>query len=149
MEGDVSKKAYFIEKGCIRLWYNNNGKDITFQFFFENEGVSSFESFNTGQPSLFTMEAIEPCVLQWIHKDDFDAVLREEPLIKEDFYKVIAERQMKYMHHFLSFLKDTPKQRYANLLKEKPHIIKRVPLQYIASYLGITPVSLSRIRKII
>ena len=148
-EGEVSKKAYFIEKGCLRLWYISNGKDITFQFFFENEGVSSFESFNTGKPGLFTIETIEPCVLHWIHKEDFDVILKEDPLIKEQIHAVTVERQLKYMSHFLSFQKDTPKQRYANLLEEKPHIIKRVPLQYIASYLGITPVSLSRIRKII
>lgn len=59
-EGEVSKKAYYIEKGCLRVWFNNNGKDVTVQFFFEGEGVSSIESFQSGQPSLFTIESIEP-----------------------------------------------------------------------------------------
>jgi hypothetical protein len=57
-----------------------------------------------------------------------------------------VDRQSEFIKHFLSFLKDTPQQRYENLLQQKPEIIKRIPLQYIASYLGITPVSLSRIR---
>jgi hypothetical protein len=57
-EGQVSKTAYYIEKGCIRSWFNNHGKDITFQFFFEGEGVSSVESFRTNQPSLFNIETI-------------------------------------------------------------------------------------------
>jgi CRP-like cAMP-binding protein len=56
------------------------------------------------------------------------------------------ERQLNYANHFISFIRDTPKERYLNLVKEKPHIVQRVPQQYIASYLGITPVSLSRIR---
>jgi hypothetical protein len=51
-EGDVSKKAYLIEKGCLRAWFNNNGKDITFQFFFEMEGISSDESFRKKVPSM-------------------------------------------------------------------------------------------------
>jgi len=145
-EGEISKKAYLIEKGCIRTWFNNNGKDITFQFFFENEGVSSIESFSKGIPGLFNIETIEPCILRWIHKKDFDKMLAESPEIKASVAEVNLERQFMYMHQLLSFLKDTPPQRYASLLKAKPHILQRVPLQYIASYLGITPVSLSRIR---
>ena len=74
-EGKISKKAFYIEKGCIRLWFNNNGKEVTFQFFFEGEGVSSIESFNTDQPSLFNIETIEPCILRSITKKDFQSVI--------------------------------------------------------------------------
>lgn len=146
-EGEISKKAYFIEKGSIRIWFNNNGKDITFQFFFENEGVSSIESFSKRIPGVFNIETMEACTLRWIHKKDFDAILDKSPDIKNYITEINLERQFIYMRQFLSLLKDTPQQRYANLLKEKPHVLQRVPLQYIASYLGITPVSLSRIRK--
>jgi CRP-like cAMP-binding protein len=71
LEGKTSKKAYYIEQGCIRLCFNSDGKDITFQFFFEGEGVSSIESFLTDQPSLFTIECIEPCIIHSISKKDF------------------------------------------------------------------------------
>jgi len=148
-EGDVSKNAFIIEKGCLRLWFNNNGKDITFQFFFENEAVSSAESFNKNIPSLFTIETIEPCVLYRIHKNDMEKILKElneHPDTKEYLLSIAFERQFHYMKHFLSFIRDTPTQRYINLIKEKPQIIQRIPQHYIASYLGITPVSLSRIR---
>jgi len=148
-EGDVSKKAYLIEKGCLRVWFNNKGKDVTFQFFFENEGVSSIESFRRGTPSLCTLETIEPCVLHWIHKKDLDRIMKELnaiPEIREQLSDIFLDRQINYMGHLMSFIRDTPKERYLNLLKEKPHIIRRVPQHYIASYLGITPVSLSRIR---
>jgi CRP-like cAMP-binding protein len=69
-EGEVSRKAYIVEKGCLRVWFNNNGKDITCRFAFENEIVSGAESFIKKVPSLFTVESIEPCVLHWIHKQD-------------------------------------------------------------------------------
>jgi len=67
-EGEISRNGYFIKKGCMRLWFNNKGKDVTFQFFFENEGISSIESFRTGEPSLFAIESIEPCTILAISK---------------------------------------------------------------------------------
>lgn len=148
-EGDISKKAYIIEQGCIRAWFNNKGKDVTFQFFFENEAVSSIESFRRGTPSLYSIETIEPCVLHWIHKKDWlnlQAEIYAIPELREQFIDITLNRQLNYMQHFMSFIKHTPKERYLNLIKEKPQIIRRIPQHYIASYLGITSVSLSRIR---
>jgi CRP-like cAMP-binding protein len=148
-EGKISKKAFLIEKGCVRTWFNNNGKEITFQFFFEYEGVSSIESFRKGTPSLYAIETIEPSVLHWIHKKDMDSILKDISGLEQTntrFLDIMLERQFNYMRQFMSFIRDTPRQRWLALLKEKPHIIQRVPLQYIASYLGITAVSLSRIR---
>jgi CRP-like cAMP-binding protein len=145
-EGAISRKAFLIEKGCVRLWFNNNGKDITFQFFFENEGVSSIESFRSGKPSLFTIETIEPCVLRVIQKKDFETMLAASPELNKYVYETIFERLLFYQQLFLSRIKDNPQKRYLDLLKNHPRIIQRVPQQYIASYLGITAVSLSRIR---
>ena len=145
-EGELSKRAYWIEKGCLRLWFNNNGKDITFQFFFENEGVSSIESFSKNLPSLFYLESIEPSLLYYIEKKDFEMLINKIPDFKNILFETILDRQIYYMEQFLSLIKDKPKDRYLKLLKEKPHIIQRIPQHYIASYLGITSVSLSRIR---
>jgi len=145
-EGQVSKTAYYIEKGCIRSWFNNNGKDITFQFFFEGEGVSSVESFMTGQPSLFSLESIEPCTIQYISKKDFQFMLDNSTIIKNEVEENIFRRLIFYQHLFLSRIRDTPQQRYQELVSQRPEILQRIPQHYIASYLGITPVSLSRIR---
>jgi CRP-like cAMP-binding protein len=145
-EGEISKRAYYIEKGCIRLWFNNNGKDITFQFFFEGEGVSSVESFRTSQPSLFSIETIEPCTILSITKKDFQKILDESPAIKQYIEENSFQRMIYYQKLFLSRIKDNPQKRYEELLKNFPQILQRVPQHYIASYLGITPVSLSRIR---
>ena len=145
-EGQISKIAYLIEKGCLRSWFNNSGKDITFQFFFEGEGVSSIESFRTGQPSLFSIESIEPCVIHGISKEDFRFILENSPAIKTEFEDFTFRRLILYQQLFLSRIKDNPRQRYEQLVKQRPEILRRVPQHYIASYLGITPVSLSRIR---
>lgn len=148
-EGDISRRAFLVEKGCLRVWFNNNGKDVTFQFFFENGIVASAESFRKDIPSLFSIETIEPSVVYALRKQDYDTMMKELsdiPAVKDQLLTMAFERQFHYMRQFLSFIRDTPTQRYLNLLKEQPHIVQRVPQHYIASYLGITPVSLSRIR---
>lgn len=148
-EGEVSKKSFLIERGCLRVWFNNNGKDTTFQFFFENEGLSSLESFRKNIPGMFSIETIEPCILHVLQKKDFERMMEEleqQPAILKEIMNVILERQLHYMKEFLSFIRDSPQQRYLNLLKERPKLIQRVPQHYIASYLGITSVHLSRIK---
>ena len=145
-EGEISRQAYYIQKGCARLWFNDNGKDITFQFFFEGQGVSSMESFRTGRPSLFSLETLEPCNLLTITKTDFGKMMAEAPGFREVIEENIYQRLEHYCSLFLSRIRDTPEQRYRLLLQEHPEIVRRIPQHYIASYLGITPVSLSRIR---
>jgi CRP-like cAMP-binding protein len=148
-EGKIPKKLYLIEKGCIRVWFNNNGKDITFQFFFENNAVSSIESFRKKTPSPVTIETIEPSVIWEIHKKDLDRIIEEIiviPELRNMFIDAIFERTFNYIQHFFSTIKDTPQQRYLDLIKERPQIVQRVPQHYIASYLGISTVHLSRIK---
>lgn len=148
-EGEVSKKMFLIEKGGIRAWFNNNGKDITSQFFFENETVGSIESFRKNIPSQTTIETIEPSILWWIHKTDLNRIIeeiKEIPQLRDMLIDKIFELTFDYMKYFFSMVKNTPQERYINLLKERPEIIKRVPQHYIASYLGISSVHLSRIK---
>src|SRR5690554_6271638 len=145
-EGQISKTMFFIEKGCLRTWINNDGKEITTQFFFEGDSVSSIESFRTNLPSLYSIESIEPCILQTISQQDFQNILENLPEIKEQMQDHLFKRLLQSQKTFYSYLKNNPQQRYKELIEEHPHIIKRIPQHYIASYLGITSVSLSRIR---
>lgn len=145
-EGEVSETMYFIEKGCLRTWINNDGKDITTQFFFENQSVSSIESFRTNQPSLYSIESLEPCILQTISQKDFKTVVENTPETQAVFEEHLFKRLLQGQKLFYSYLKNTPQQRYQELIETHPHIVQRVPQHYIASYLGITSVSLSRIR---
>ncbi|WP_338793672.1 Crp/Fnr family transcriptional regulator [Bernardetia sp. MNP-M8] len=145
-EGKISTKFFFIEKGCLRLYFNHEGKDITFQFFFEGEVVSSIESFKTNQPSLFAIESIEPCIIYSISKRDFELLINKSLEIKEIMENQIFQRLLLYQKLFLSRIKNTPKERYQELLENSPKLLQRIPQHYIASFLGITSVSLSRIR---
>lgn len=148
-EGAISRKMHWIESGCIRAGFNQDGKDITFQFFFEKNMVASLESFWRNIPSEITLETIEPCIL-WVAegaqvKEKLQAI-QQVPELRELFVETVMDRTFDYMRHCLSYIKDTPQQRYVNLIREKPQLLQRVPQHYIASYLGISKVHLSRIR---
>jgi CRP-like cAMP-binding protein len=142
-ENEISQNIYFVKEGCLRLWFSNDGKDITFQFFFENQGVSGLMGRG---PSIFTLESIEPCKIVILRIDDFEAILYKIPELKDMFMEVLMQRLESYSRLFLSRIKDSPQKRYEKLVDESPQILKRIPQYYIASYLGIAPVSLSRIR---
>ena len=145
-EGEISKTMFFVEKGSLRTWVNNDGKEITTQFFFEGGRVSSFESFRTKQPSLYSIESIEPSVLYTISQQDFQYVLENSPELEAEMQEHLFKRLLHSQRTFYSYIKNNPQQRYKELIEEYPHIIQRIPQHYIASYLGITSVSLSRIR---
>jgi len=144
--GETANYIHFIKKGCLREWFNKDGKDITFQFFMEGQPVASIDSFMNGEPSLFSIESIEPSIIVSVRKDDFDKLFAVYPELKDKFQIFIFQRFRNYSQLFLSRITDSPKERYEDLLKNHPEIIRRIPQYYIASFLGITPVSLSRIR---
>ncbi|NCD69066.1 Crp/Fnr family transcriptional regulator [Mucilaginibacter agri] len=148
-EGSVSQNYIFIEKGCVRTFFNNKGDDKTVQFFFENDGLSSLDSFINHIPSTFTIETIEPSIIYLLPRQ-YVAQLIDDLSHEPDFTSLLLQmwaiRQTHYMNEFVSFIRDTPEQRYQNLLTQRPHIIQRVPQHYIASYLGVSTVHLSRIK---
>lgn len=145
-EGEVARFMYFVKEGCLRLWFNKDGKDVTFQFFLENQAVSSLESFLGGGPSLFSLESIEPTSATRIDRHGWDRVLEVYPNLRDLFQHIVFARMESYARLFLSRIKDSPRERYEELQREHPEMVRRIPQHYIASYLGITPVSLSRIR---
>lgn len=145
-EGEISKHIHFVKKGCLRQWFNKDGKDITIQFFFEGQAVASMESFIGNKPSMFSIESIETSQIVSVTKKTFNELLKTNPVMKEGFQDYIFQRFLNYAQLFVSRIKDSPRERYEDMLKNHPEIIKRIPQHYIASYLGITPISLSRIR---
>lgn len=145
-EGKVADKLYLVRKGGLRLFFCDEGKDITFQFFFEGDFVASFESLHKQQASLFSLESIEPSEVLAIKRTDFYNLIERMPSYRKIYEEKLIDRFYAYQKLFLSRIKNTPQQRYEELLQQHPNILQRVPQHYIASYLGITPVSLSRIR---
>ena len=145
-EGEIPRKIFFIQKGCLRTAISSHGKDITTQFFLEGSAVASIEAFRTNCPSSISIRAVEQTTVLVLLKRNFDRILHDFPEVKDLLLELAFRRFMDYSRLFTSYLTQTPRQRYLALLKEHPEIVERIPQHYIASYLGITPVSLSRIR---
>lgn len=145
--GEENKSIFLVRKGCLRIWFDDDGKDITIAFFFENRVIGSLHSYRgTNATSQFLLESVEATEMYEISGEDAATLYRENDEFKEYLLEYTLERFDTYMRLFLSRIRESPERRYLNLIKEQPDIISRVPQHYIASYLGITPVSLSRIR---
>ncbi|GEO68294.1 Crp/Fnr family transcriptional regulator [Levilactobacillus acidifarinae] len=145
--GDVATTLYLIVQGSLRMWRTTaSGKDITFQFFFENQPVASFESFYLQQPSESAITTLEPTTLLTLSKTNFDVLRQAYPEFEVSLNRWLCERFMAYRRRVYTQLQATPTGRYQALVADNPEVLDRVPLHEIATYLGMTPVSLSRIR---
>lgn len=145
-QGDTATKMFFIHKGCIRACFNKNGNIVTTQFFLEDQAATAFESFMTRTPSQFSLECIEPCQLSLLTKPEFDHLLSTDLSFQGWFYQTALQKLMLHTNRLLSFIKDSPQERYHHLVEHQPELLRRIPQHYIASYLGVTAVSLSRIK---
>ena len=144
--GDVATNIFIVKSGCLRSWYNADGDDITLQFFMPGQPVASFESLVNSAPSEYSIETILPTEVAIVNGLEFKSWVESHPEYHLQGIHFAMERLSSYQKLFLSRIKDTPQECYESLLKEHPEIIAQIPQHYIASYLGITPVSLSRIR---
>jgi CRP-like cAMP-binding protein len=146
-EGQVSSNVSFINKGLFRVYKDLNGEEITKHFFFPLEYSTEYVSFLTRRPSEIHVKAMEDCELIELHYDKVQILYEQFPvwqkygrLLAENLFIKLAERTHRLLYH-------TPEENYLKLLTDRPDIIERMPQHYIASYLGIQPESLSRIRK--
>lgn len=148
--GLVCRDIGFIVKGAVRYYYVKDGEEITGYFSFEHEYVSSYKSYLTQSPALNYIQALEDTELVTISHKNMQLMLAN-PLLAykmERFGRLVAEHYLIcYEDRVSSFVTKTPEERYLELLSTGGEVLQRMPQHYIAHILGITPVSLSRIRK--
>lgn len=137
---------YFIKKGVVRAFFNSPDKDISFWFGTEGDPILSMQSYVSHWKSYENIELIEDSILYVIRISDLQELYSSNIDIANWGRKLAEQELIKTEKLFLSRQFKSASDRYAELLKENPEIIQRVPLKIIASYLGITQVSLSRIR---
>lgn len=145
-EGKTCHHLYFLQQGAVRGFYRLDGKEITHWFSFENDFVTSFHSFITQEAAVENIQLLEGCVLWSISKQQLTSLFNQfheiERLVRiayEKYYIRLEER-------FVNAQFKSASERYEQLLQQNPHLIERVSLGYIASYLGISQETLSRIR---
>jgi CRP-like cAMP-binding protein len=146
-EGAICKHAVFISEGAFRFFKIVKGDEVVTALFFKGDFLSDYQSFLNNQPSLYNIEAIKDAACYTISKSDLDDLF-DEYKIFEKLGRLFAERLFLTMNKRLdSFLYETPEQRYADLVKRNSKLLQEVPQYMVASYLGINPETLSRIRK--
>ncbi len=145
-KGEICRHVCFINKGLMRLFYLEDGKEICTAFITENDFISEYASFLTHTPAAQYMEALEDCELVNLSFSNMQNLYKQYPVF-EIFGRKIAEYLYLLLSKHNTMLRAyTPEQRYQFLLDEEPGLIQRVPQYMIASFIGVTPEHLSRIR---
>lgn len=146
-KGQIENHLSFIEEGILRFYIEKQTSDLTFSFAFSNGFVSGYNSFLTQTPSSYFIETLTKTVLWQLTFEDLQEIYRATEIgnaigrhASEDLFLKKSQRE-------LSLLNQSAQQRYLDLFEEQPELLKNIPLKYIASYIGVTPQALSRIRK--
>lgn len=145
-EGQFSKKAYLILQGCARAYYLKNGKDISDWFTFENQFMASIVSFFSQEPSPHYIEFMEDSIVLEFSKDTVDKLSNKHHDFERFISRVVTETMLGLCERLYTIQFNKAEERYKHLANIHPDIATRIPLTHIASYLGITLETLSRIR---
>jgi CRP-like cAMP-binding protein len=147
-EGDVCKYIAFVEKGMLRSYtINDKGGEHIMQFAFEGWWISDQFSFLTGEPAIYTIDALEDSELLLLSKQAEEQLLQKLPKFERYFRILLQNSLIATQRRLIGSLSQTAEERYNDLIVGCPTIPQRVPQHMMASFLGITPETLSRIRK--
>lgn len=144
--GQTCRTYYFVNSGLARIYYLKDGIDITEYFAFQNDMIIRAESLFTGKPSKKAIQALENTLFIGIPASKLEDLFDSFPELERIFRKILEASFVSYVNRMESIQFHSAEERYNQLLLEYPFLLERVPLKHIASYLGITQVSLSRIR---
>lgn len=145
--GQISAEAYFVLDGCVRQYYLVEGEEKTNNFFTQDQWVVSIKSLADGTPSDHYIDCCAPSVLVVGNREKEENLYRQFPKLETVSRKVMEKVFAEQQEIMASYLTDTPEKRYVKLLQSRPGLFQLVPQYQIASYIGVKPESLSRIRK--
>lgn len=147
-QGETKKDVFFIRKGLVRAYkVNDKGDEITMFIRWENKIIASPDVILFNEPSRFFFQTLEPTEVFYMDYDVLQSIISKNPKLESNRKFILQNVLKEALQRIDSFVLLTPEERYLDFIKEKPDIVNRVPNKFIANILGITPVSLSRIRK--
>lgn len=144
--GQTCRTIYFVHEGTARIYYYKDEKDITEYFAFQNDLIVRAESLFTGKPSHKAIQAITDAVFIGLPAASLFNLFDEHHDIERLFRKIVEQSYVETINRLESLQFNTADERYRSLIENSPEIVKTIPLKHVASYLGVTQVSLSRIR---
>lgn len=146
-EGEYSDRCYYNYKGCIRQYYLVDGEDKTTFFYSEGQTIFAPSILNDPSPSKYFLECIEETTVSITSPESESIIFKKIPKFEPMARAAMFEELRKYQEMLAAHIMSTPEQRYKELLEERPELLNKVPHYHLASYLGVKPESLSRIRK--
>jgi CRP-like cAMP-binding protein len=146
-EGQISRYIGFIVKGCLMCVYNNDGKEYIDEFSLDNEFISAYASFITGTPADKDIICLEDSELLILSYSNLQELYEIDPVFERTGRLMAEMLFMNWQQRVKSLLLDNAETRYLKLTENRPDLIQRVPQYHIAQYLGVSPETLSRIRK--
>jgi CRP-like cAMP-binding protein len=146
-EGQISTEVYFVLEGCVRQFYLVDGDEKTNNFFTEEQWVISMNSFNQNAPSNHFLDCCMDCSLVVGNSEKAESLYKRFPKLETVSRKVMEKVFAEQQEMMSSYTTDSAEQRYLKLLKSRPELFQNIPQYQIASYIGVKPESLSRIRK--
>ena len=146
-EGQAVKLCYFVLKGCIRQYFLVDGEEKTTNFYTEGQPVTPYEGTYKRVPSNYYLACVEDTIVTISSPEDEVSFFEKFPHLESVSRLAVEEELGKSQDRFTSFILNSPEERYLDLLKNRPDLLDRVPQYQLASFLGVTPESLSRIRK--
>ena len=147
-QGDVATDCYFVLAGCLRMFsFDEEGIEKTVEFFTEQQSVVIYESYTHGKPSPYSVECSETCLLVAGDLRAEQDMYKRFPAMQDMIRATLENRIVEGHERHSSFKASSPERRYLQLLERRPGLAGRVPQHQLASYLGITPESFSRIKR--
>ncbi|MFC4778278.1 Crp/Fnr family transcriptional regulator [Paenibacillus sp. GCM10023252] len=147
-QGEVPVSCYFILKGCVRQYsVDEAGREATSNFYTEEQAIALFNQHKLDQSSEYTFACLEDCVLIVGRLDEEAAMYRKYSPLESMTRRMVEQSFGQVQEQFAAFIAASPEERFRGLLRSRPELIRRVPQHQLASYLGMTPESLSRIKK--
>lgn len=146
-EGEISTETYFVLEGCVRQYFLIDGEEKTNNFFTEEQWVISMQSMANNTPSKHFLECVNECVLVVGNREKEEHLYQQFPKLETVSRKVMEKVFAEQQELSGTYFTDTPEERYLNLISTRPDLLQKVPQYIIASYVGVKPESLSRIRK--
>jgi CRP-like cAMP-binding protein len=145
-EGDTCKDLVFVQKGCLRLYYIKEDIEISVWFAFPHSSAIEIYSFISGKPSNYFLQAIEDSEVLYLPKAALNKLYQSQPKMQEMMRHFWEEVILTLVNRFTALQKDSAEKRWLDLLNT-PDYHEKIPQKYLASFIGVTPTSLSRIRK--
>ncbi|MFM6983764.1 MAG: Crp/Fnr family transcriptional regulator [Chitinophagaceae bacterium] len=148
-ENDPETHLYLVEQGSLRAFYQSEHEEHTIRLGYQGNIINSLGAYLSGQGSELYIEALKKTQVKALHKTDIEALIAQSSEHTRSYLRLIEQLIVQQIEREIDLLIESPSERLERVLKRSPHLFQHIPLKYIASYLRMSPETLSRIKKII